>query len=155
MRTNKSIWCESQDLLWCYLVSAHLHRDNVFSWGADIYFFKANLSGLCLMFSSELWFITEKLSCGNFLKEKLPQFFYCLRRKTGGEKHSRQFTNASKTRGWICKNTQKRYRRWTYRISREMFKRAWQMSEERGYYRAHILEAKAWSMASHFRTGRT
>ena len=30
MRTDLSIWCESQDLLWCYSVSAHLHRDDVF-----------------------------------------------------------------------------------------------------------------------------
>ena len=30
MRTELSIWCESQDLLWCYLVSAHLHRGSVF-----------------------------------------------------------------------------------------------------------------------------
>lgn len=89
MRTDLSIWCESQDLLWCYSVSAHLHRDNIFS--CD---------------STELWFITEKLSCGNFLKEELSQFFIAFGKKTGGEKHSRQFTNA---RSRICKITQKRY----------------------------------------------
>ena len=58
MQADMSIWCESQDLLWCYLVSAHLHRDNIFS--CD---------------STELWFITEKLSCGNFSKKNCRSFF--------------------------------------------------------------------------------
>ena len=31
-------------------------------------------------------------------------------------------------------------------LSCKMFKRDWQMSEERGNYRAHLLEAKAWSL---------
>ena len=60
-----------------------LHRGNIFSWGADICFLKVGLSGLCPAFSSELWFVTEKLSCGNFLKEKLPQLFIVCDKNKG------------------------------------------------------------------------
>ena len=82
MRTDLSIWCESQDLLWCYSVSAHLHRNDVFRLRCWNVIFQGFVPYSHLNCDSS----QKNSAVVIFWKKNCRSFFIACGKKSGGEK---------------------------------------------------------------------
>ena len=82
MRTTLSIWCKPQDLLWCYSVRAHLHRNDIF----------ASKNILELYFWCRLWYSQENSAVVIFLQKNCRGFFICPANKERNYQNENQKT---------------------------------------------------------------